>query len=160
MAGTSDLEPETVESVQIDRKPMDTIRMRPSNCVSHIGVKDEKKPARCPYCRMYHLRPGFCAYLERGYPHFSEALLRKAWESGHLLPSTVEREKDVLMAEAVTDNPAVTDKPVTDSRSVTDSPATGTAKCNTCGKQFPAKRADAKYCSGACRVKASRRKPR
>jgi hypothetical protein len=57
------------------------------------------------------------------------------------------RESVAVRVSAVTDKLVVPDNvPVTDK-----------AKCVVCGKGFRARRTDAKYCSGACRVRALRR---
>jgi hypothetical protein len=81
------------------------------------------------------------------------------WKDERTPPASPEEaiERGLIRREAVTDisaNP-VTDEPVTDNLSelVTDS----LRHCEACNTPFEPKRADARYCSPACRQRAHRR---
>jgi hypothetical protein len=124
------------------------------NCDPRIGVFDAKAKdeGRCPGCGQFHLRPGYCQALN---PKASEAIA-----SGRAL--TVEEarelargpEPELVTVEAGSVTPTVTAPPPTVT-TVTHEGATVTRVCEACGTAVEGK---ARYCSGACRMKAARKR--
>jgi predicted nucleic acid-binding Zn ribbon protein len=118
---------------------------RALNCVPDghgIGSK-----ACCPDCGQFHLRAGYCQALN---PKASEAI-----RSGRRL-TLAESRALARGPEAVpTVTPPVTLAPTVTS-TVTPEDATVTRVCEACGKAVEGK---ARYCSGACRMRASRARP-
>ena len=85
---------------------------------------------KCPHCGQWHLRAGYCQALDA---------------DGKLKGVTVKPSPVTDMALSVTDKlEAVTVK-----------------RCTVCAKPMPdSARADARFCSSKCRVKANRAKPK
>lgn len=84
---------------------------------------------RCRECGQHHLREGYCQALD---------------------PINAERYGKTVTLEPVCDA-----KPA--SRDAKDADVT-LGECVVCSKRFKAERATAKFCSGACRMRAQRKK--
>jgi hypothetical protein len=82
---------------------------------------------KCPHCNQFHLRAGYCQALDP--------------INADQYPHLHKRFND-----------ETDDAPETDSE--TDA---GALSCVECGDPFNSKRANARYCSPACRLKAHRR---
>ncbi len=110
--------------------------IRPTNCDVLVGAKE-----RCPECGMHHLRPGYCAALD-SLSDWPNTRLGKAWLAKH--PRETDKPIVVETANLETANETANE---------TDRP------CSECGIIFTPKRADARFCSPACRLKAHRKDP-
>ena len=134
-----------------------TVDVRPLNC----GAGETEGGRRCQRCKQFHLRPGYCQALDpvnaAQYPEFHGANAKRNAEK-----HGVETATDISVAseineldEIATDTGAEYDTPSPDATdNATDS--SGLA-CETCGATFKSRRADARYCSAACRSKAHRK---
>ncbi len=110
--------------------------IRPTNCDVLVGAKE-----CCPECGMHHLRPGYCAALD-SLSDWPNTQLGKAWLAKHLRPDSPV--VDVTLSDDVTLKPVTLTLDVTLSR------------CAECGADFVPERSTARYCSAACRKRASR----
>lgn len=113
---------------------------------------------------MFHLRAGYCSALNPAATGLIERIYAgEAVTLGEIAAAAQYRAGP----EPVTDNPAVTlsepEISVTEPVSVTDrkvsvTPGEFSVACEGCGQFFKAKRATAKFCSTACRMKVHRDK--
>ncbi len=105
----------------------EVVVQRPINCsLPDPSGADASNRVRCPNCKQFHLRPGYCQALD-----------------------PINREKyPEMWAKNVTDNCFPGD---------IVGPGVDDGICEVCGASFPKKRLDARYCSPACREKASRK---
>lgn len=143
---------DNLQPIQPQRVIPPTEIVRADNCAATLGFS-----AACPNCHQLHLRPGYCQALDPVSPGFTGS---KAIQSAARSKLRAGFEK--VHGPVVTDRPAhVTDKAqaVTDvTASAEPVTASGTFECEQCGDPFQSSRADARYCSPACRVKAHRAK--
>lgn len=126
-----------------------SVTARQLNCEAELGTV-----SRCPYCGQFHLRPGYCQALDT-------INAGKEWKlRDKYYPEVAGRDPTSYTATVtkaglvVTDNSEVGLRPV-DEEHVTDNGHV--AICQECGKEFPSKRSDAKFCSATCRKFASRK---
>lgn len=104
---------------------------------------------RCPYCGQWHLTPGYCWALDsKSTAHQNPAMKR-------LQEKYATKDVSELAVTVITD--MVTDV-TAKSQAVTDT-KTGARLCVVCGEPMPeTARADARFCSAACRQRAHRTK--
>ena len=117
-----------------------SVKARPLNCAPEIGDK-----VRCPRCKQFHLRPGYCQALDPiNADKYPEVWAETAQPviGGNAQNHGVETD--------VTDNLQPEVENATDNQANTDN------FCDVCGKSFLAKRRDARFCSAACRKQRSR----
>lgn len=97
-----------------------------------------KPNERCKRCKQVHLRPGYCQALD---------------------PINADKYPEYHRKPAITHQPKIEDRTQKgDDGDRTQNLSTRTQKtCEVCGKEFEAKMERAKFCSGACRARASRK---
>jgi hypothetical protein len=123
-----------------------TVNVRPLNC----GTGETEGGRRCPRCKQFHLRPGYCQALDPinadQYPEFHATVSPKNAVS----PPAGDRGKSVTSSNNNELENRVPDNPGDVTDNVPD------RECAVCGVTFIPRRSDAKYCSPGCRKKASR----
>lgn len=139
--------------------------IRPLNCRSELG---KLGGARCPHCGLWHLRAGYCWALDPDTPE--NPVLRRLQEK---YATDIPGAADVTLRTGETDESVTLRQDVTlrEAESVTLSPdvtvnvtlreeGVTLTNCATCGKPMEVKRMTKgpRYCSGACRIKAHRKK--
>lgn len=107
--------------------------MLPPNCAPELGRIGGE---RCPHCGQWHLREGYCQALDKR---------RAAPRTFLYADSRTETAKPELVA---VETLSTLDE--------TDTAIETAIRCVVCGDPFQARRADARYCSAACRLKAHR----
>lgn len=101
---------------------------------------------RCPDCGQFHLIEGYCQALDP----------RNAWHRDEAMQSLARRHgaRGSALEDETPVEPETPDETITETLSDDET----LNECDVCGVSFQPKRASARYCSSACRLKAHRRK--
>jgi hypothetical protein len=122
-----------------------TTMVRPLNC----GAGETESGRRCPRCKQFHLRPGYCQALDpinaAQYPEFHVTdkpkmpKRHRAETDGVSVTSNESNDLDVGVTLTEDDVTPIEDR-----------------ECDFCGTPYRPKRSTSRYCSPGCRKKASR----
>ena len=131
---------------------------RPKNC--EVGVHDADAPdkvrTRCPDCRQFHLRPGYC----QAHDPINAHKYPEVWARGRETRTPAKADPDETLSDTSETDKLETDNFETDNETLSGSETLSETdkSCQGCGVMFRPKRADAAYCSPGCRLKTYRRK--
>ena len=132
------------------------------NCDPEIGLVGSED--RCPNCRQWHLRPGYCQALDPNYRGAKPAVTdNPGWAEStggdtRFRHSAPPDDGPVTAIPPAADTAVTATEPVTDnSGAVTGSVVSASGVCVECGVGIVSARSDARFCSARCRVRHGRR---